>query len=125
MNDGQSATSLLGLPAVLLGELKDQGRFVVISPNLEVSPGAFHHFFQGPWRCTFKTSHILQASGASSVQLFQSLAAWASAGHLKSLASEIGKVIQGPEVDESRMTGAGNMEVIDQPGYTATKFLPK
>ena len=35
---GQSATSLLGLPAVQLGEL-GEGRFVVISPNLEVNAG--------------------------------------------------------------------------------------
>lgn len=79
MNDCQSATSLLGLPAVQLGEL-GEGRFVVISPNLEVNAGDVN------------------------IRLFRSLAAWASAGHLRPLMTG-GEAIHGPRFDETSMTG--------------------
>eukprot|EP00435_Cladocopium_sp_Y103_P074321 s689_g48.t1 len=80
MNDCQSATSLLGLPAVQLGEL-GMGRFVVISPNLEVNAGEVN------------------------IQLFRSLASWASAGQLRPLVTGLGEVIDGPRFDETSMTG--------------------
>ena len=40
MNDSSSETSLVGMPAVIGGEFKEGGRFVAISPNMEINPSS-------------------------------------------------------------------------------------
>ncbi|CAJ1425028.1 unnamed protein product [Effrenium voratum] len=99
MNECQAARSLVGMPAVLVGEFQpSRGRFVAISPNLEVAP---------------KDSALL---------LFQQLACWASASdQLRAAAGTLAPALalEGPFADEAFVAGTdrdgGALYRIDHP----------